>query len=31
VPEGKQARIRQFCHWLSTYHCGEVDTGVHVH
>jgi hypothetical protein len=30
VPEGKQARIRGFCHWLSTYQCGEVDTHVHV-
>jgi hypothetical protein len=28
VPEGKQSRVRAFCHWLSTYHCGEVNTHV---
>jgi hypothetical protein len=28
VPRGRHARARGLCHWLSTYHCGEVDTNV---
>jgi hypothetical protein len=31
VPEGGQARIKGHCHWLSTYWCGDVDTGVSAH
>jgi hypothetical protein len=30
VPHGHHARARSMCHWLSTYHCGDVDTKVPV-
>jgi hypothetical protein len=30
VPEGKQSRVRAFCHWLAEYQCGDYSTGVPV-
>jgi hypothetical protein len=30
VPRGRHQRARAMCHWLSTYQCGDTDTGAPV-